>query len=208
MIGTVSSSRIPSTKRVTDNGLTRCSFVRYYSGVCGGYSRSTIWTGVAFFPRQRLEPLRRPCGVWELHHDPLCTLVPQRFFHPAPTEAVFGQHHVQACSEGRLSEPAFQDWHVGVRCLVFSSFIHPHDGVPLQCQSSRDSKSARFMAHILPILRHHVHGGVWTDKVVLGRKFLSKLPNHGNDIPYAGILEHWVSGYVSDQTVTLEAHAR
>lgn len=81
-------------------------------------------------------------------------------------------------------------------------------GTLLQCQPPSDSESTCFMVDALSIFRHHVHGGVWTDKVVLGRKFLSKLPNHGNDIPYAGILEHWVSGYVSDQTVTLEAHAR
>jgi hypothetical protein len=57
-------------------------------------------------------------------------------------------------------------WVFAPRC----SLIHPYHGTPFQCQSSSDSESARFVVDALSIFRHHVHGGVWTDKVVLGRE--------------------------------------
>lgn len=72
-----------------------------------------------------------------------------------------------------------------------------------QCQSPSNFESARFMVHALFIICHLVHGGVWIDKVVLGREQQSKLPNYGIGTPHAGVHEYWVSGCVSDR-VTLE----
>lgn len=57
-------------------------------------------------------------------------------------------------------------------CSLHGVFVshHPYHGTLLQCQSSSDSESACFVVDALSIFRHHVHGGVWTDEVVLGRE--------------------------------------
>ena len=78
--------------------------------------------------------------------------------------------------------------------------MHPYDGTRLQCQSSSDSESARFMVDTLSIFRHHVHGGVRTNEVVLGRERISELPNYGIGVPHADVHEHWVSSCISGRT--------
>lgn len=55
------------------------------------------------------------------------------------------------------------------------------------------------MVDTLSVFRHHVHGGVWTNKVVLGGKCVSKLPNYGIGLSHAGVYEYWVSGYFGDR---------
>ena len=80
-------------------------------------------------------------------------------------------------------------------------------GTLLQCQPPSDSESTCFMVDALSIFRHHVHGGVWTHKMVLGGESVSKLPNYGLGIPHVDIHEHWVSACARDCT-TFRAHTQ